>query len=289
MSFSVGVVIDPSEAKSQYSTSQGRPLGTRAETPDGRVFRWALNGGTALGMGIPVQAAAIYELDKDTAYTAPINDTEDISTTWRSFTVESETATGEIAANEYADGFVRVAYSTASNAMGQMVVIKSNDASATSSTDALGSTMTITIADNDALTASLDTGAVVTLHHNPYWKTVVCAGGAAEANLIVGVPIRPVSASYYYWAQTWGPCVVIQDGVLVAGQRVQISTDTDEAVSVLNFRTSTNSTFLAGDTDADAGIGFIHAVAAVKQTIGYAMGSPGQDQKAGLIFLTLSP
>ena len=275
-SFPPFVELKGSDVKTIHTTKQ-HPLGTRGITQDGRVFRYALNGAAALGMGIPVASAAIEVLEKDTEYTAPINDTEDISTTWREFTVETESCTGEITADDYADGYIRVANSTASNAKGQLVRIKSNDASATSSTDALGSTMTITFADDDKLTASLDTGAVTALHHSPYWKVVVMSGGGT-AERVVGVPVRPVTAAYYFWAQTWGPCAVVQDGTVLSGVNVRPSTSTSEAVAMSTPTASTEITA----TDASF-------LALRRPPIGWAMGSPGTDAYFGLMFLTIAP
>jgi len=289
MSFNTHVELSPRDVKTQHTTKR-HPLGTRGMTADGRVFRYAYAGGTNLVMGVPVTTAALVLLDQDTAYATSINDTEDISTTWRSFTVETETATGEIAKNEYADGYVRIAYSTGSGTQGQMISIKSNDVSATSSTDAAGSTMTVTFGDGDELTAALDTGAVAVLHHNPYWGVVACAGGGTQTGVVVGVPVRPLTANYYGWIQTWGPCVVCQEGTAATGQLATVSTATDEALALVEYRTSTNSTqILTADTDADAGIGYINGVAITKQHIGYAMGSPGTTLYFELYFLTISP
>ncbi len=272
------VDLKSSDVKTTSSTKHF-PLGTRGMTADGRAYRYAYNGGTALTMGVPVMTAALYALDKDTEYTAPINDTEEISTTWRSFTVETETSTGEIAANEYADGFVRVATSTAATAKGQLVRIKSNDASATSSTDALGSTMTITFADDDKLTVALTTGAITTLHHSPYWGTVAAIGaGAAMAGAPVGVPNVAVAINYYYWAQTWGPCAVRQDGVAITGFSAIVSTGA----------TSTGVQTVAKNANATGSTSALWTNTA-RPTIGWWMGSPGTDDYFGLIFLTINP
>ncbi len=288
MGFVSFVELDPTDVKTQTSTKI-HPLGTRGMTSDGRVYRYAY-AGAALVAGVPVQTIAATLLDKDESYTAPINDTEEISTTWRSFTVETETATGAITADEYADGYVRVATSTGSGVGGQLIRIKSHDASATSSTDALGSTMTIVFADDDALAVTLTTGAVTALHHNPYYGVLSVAGGATPAGGCVGVPNIAFTSTYYGWVQTWGPCAVLQDGaVLRAGERVVVSTSTSDAISHIGVRTSSNSTFLALDTDADAGIGMINAVAAVRQSIGWSMVTGGTDAYFGLIFLTISP
>jgi hypothetical protein len=287
--FSTVVELTPKMVKTTTSGIKHK-LGTRGVTADGRVYRYSYSG-AALTVGVPVQTKALYLLDQDTAYTAPINDTETISTTWRSFTVETETATGEITANEYKDGYVRVASSTVSGTAGQLIRIKSNTASATSSTDSLGSTMTVTFADDDEPAVSIDTGAVTTLHHNPYYGVIANAGGAAPLpGITVGVPNVAVSSGYYFWAQTWGACAVLQDLTLVTGGLAVQSTSTSDGISLVGVRTSTNSTFLsAGDTDADAGIGFINAVAATRPTIGWVMSSPGTDDKYALIFLTISP
>ena len=276
MSFTPFVTLKNSDVKSIYSTARWA-LGTRGQTADGRVFRFALNGGTALAIGKPVTGPALYVLDKDTEYNTPVNDTEDIGTTWKSFTVETESATGEIAANEYAQGFARVAVSTASNAAGQIFVIKSNDASATSSTDSLGSTMTITISDDDQIAAALDTGAIITLHHNPYYGVVVSAGGASgTARAIVGIPACTVTASYYFWVQTWGPCTALQDGVVIEGYKGVVSSGSDAGLQTVSKGNATNS------TDAQW-------VTAARPGIGYWLGSPGTDNGYGLFFLTVAP
>ncbi len=276
MGFVSFVELDPTDVKTQTSTKI-HPLGTRGITSDGRVYRYAY-AGAALVAGVPVQTIASTLLDNDTAYTAPINDTEEISTTWRSFTVETETATGEIAANEYADGWVRVATSTASAAAGQLIRIKSHDASATSSTDALGSTMTIVFADDDKLAVTLTTGAVTILHHNPYYGVLSVAGGATPAGGCVGVPNIAFTSAYYGWVQTWGPCAVLQDGVLIQGQNVIVSTSTSDAVAVNVISTST-----------DAYPDVIPASSSTRQTVGWSMVTGGTDAYFGLIFLTISP
>jgi hypothetical protein len=286
MGFATYVELKPKDVKTTYSTKQ-YPLGTRGMTTDGRVYRFAYAGGTIYA-GRPLQPAAATLLDTSSGYTAPINDTEEVGTTWRSFTVETETATGEISANEFSDGFVRVASSTGSYVDAQVLRIKSNDASATSATDALGTTMTITIADDDAIDVALTTGAVTTLHHN-HWYGLTHGYGAVAC---VGVANCTVASGTYFWAQTWGACAVKVDGTAtIAGADVVMSTDsTSTGVSVVGIRTSTNSTFLsAGDTDCDAGIGFIHAVAAQRQKIGWAIIGGGTDNDAGFIFLTITP
>ena len=292
MGFDTGVELKASLVKTQFSTDQGIPLGTRGFTNDGRVFRWTLNAATALTLGVPVQSAALEVLDKDTEYTAGVNDTEDISTTWRQIKLDTEAATKSIAADEYADGWLRIANSTVYAAgEGQLIRIKSHDASATSSTDAAGSTMTVVFADDDVVLSGIDTGAIITVHHSPYWQVIACAGGASPTGYVVGVPVRPVSASYYFWAQTWGPCAVLQDGATArTAEELVVSTSTADSLSPVGVRTSTNSTFIGGgDTDADAGIGLINAVAAVRQKIGFTMGSPGTDAYFEMVFLTISP
>lgn len=279
--FDIELTLKASDVKSVHSTEQ-QPLGTRGRTSDGRIFRYALNGATALVQGVPVQTAAIEVPDKDTEFTSIINDTEEITSTFRQMKIETELATKTIAANEYAEGYIRVANSTVySGIKGTMVRIKSHDASATSSTDANGSTMTVVFADDDLFPSNLDTGAVVTLHHNPFWQVVVCVGGADSSLVggIVGVPIVAVAANKYFWAQTWGTCAVLADGVISPGAAVQISTSTSDAVSICS--TYTTSTDVVLDMSYGAGAG--------RQRIGFALGSPGTDAFYHLIFLTISP
>ena len=52
MGFPVVVGLEIGQEKVSYSANQGgRVLGTKAVTPDGRVFRWALNAAVALEAG----------------------------------------------------------------------------------------------------------------------------------------------------------------------------------------------------------------------------------------------
>ena len=233
------------------SSAQKRPLGTRMELPDGRVFRYAKAGGVALDIGKLMAAAVVttgHIKDLAVAATAAIGDT--------SLTITN--ASTAITENQYAEGYVF--FNTAAG-QGQICTIRSHPAETTTS----GSCV-LRLEDEDALTVALTTSSKVGLRKNVYKDVIV------SPTTITGIPIGvtpiAVTLNYYFWIQTWGPAAVLTNGVLVLGQKVAPGETTPGSVDV----TPTNATGAAGQ-EVDVG-----------QTINL-----GATTEYSLIFLTIAP
>ncbi|KKN36498.1 hypothetical protein LCGC14_0773210 [marine sediment metagenome] len=189
------------KGKEIYRTTSDKrhPLGTRGYTRDGRVFRYARNGGVALAVGKLVQSEAPQtNLSDDlsvnigvTSGAAAINITVTTVTTLNAF------AGGYIFVNDGAGE-------------GQMAQILSHTSASTGST--LNSRMNIELADGGIFTTAVSTGAVGTtdsevgIVRNPYDKAIIAP--ATLTSVALGVTPRAVAVNYYFWVQTWGPAVV---------------------------------------------------------------------------------
>src|SRR3990167_3979118 len=100
MRFPVTVGLEIGAEKISYAANQnGRILGTKGITPDGRVFRWALNGATALVAGKLVQTGVVISASIHANGLTVVNTTATGVTT-----ITVLMATTPVAANYYADG-----------------------------------------------------------------------------------------------------------------------------------------------------------------------------------------
>lgn len=273
MSFPNAVNLKSSDVKTTYST-KGYPLGTRGVTNDGRSFAYAL-AGEALTTGIPITSIATGGLTAagQAKINTTINSTEDLTSTWTSISLSSTWSTWGAIANEYTDGYLVIQESTHANARGQSVLVKSNTAGSTSTTDSPDYT-TITFADDDYLNVGCDPGAEVEVVHNEYFDVIENDGTTSLP--IVGVPVCEIADNYYFWAQTWGPCVVQIQGTGVHGEALVPSTDSLQGLGPLSKGNAT------GMTDASY-------ESSVKIRCGYLLGTAPGDTDMGLAFLTIRP
>lgn len=197
----------------QESETQKVPLGAKLELNDGRVFRYCKNGGVALAAGKTVQSV-IVATERDDAINAAVA----VTVGSKSFLF---TAAVGITANEFDEGFAHIVNDTGE---GLQYKIKSHTV-ATAGNDA-----TITLYDPivTALTATTD----VILSSSPY-RAVILSDG--DLSYIVGVPTIPVTALYYFWAQSGGVGMTLKSDATGAGTtELEISADvaggTDGAV-----------------------------------------------------------
>ncbi len=172
----------------ETSSEQLHPLGTRLEIGDGRVFHYAQNSAAATLDASKVLQAAIPlvgHLKLNVAATALVGATR----------VSVTLATTAATVNLYAGGYLNVDNGGAYN----YYKIK----------DHLAITLTGTGWFNlyDPIVAQITAGYKVTLIQN-LWKNVIVAPATLTA-VPIGVNIVSVVASYYFWAQTWGPCNVL--------------------------------------------------------------------------------
>lgn len=174
----------------EESETQQHALGTLIELQDGRKFRYCKNGAVALAAGKLLQAV-ILGTERDDAVNAAaavaIGGTEVVIT-----------AVVTVGANDWAEGFLHIVNDTGE---GLQYKIKSNTAAA------IASDYTVTLYDPiiTALAATTD----VILSKSPYAGVLLAAD---DLSLIVGVPTIPVTANYYFWSQTGGVGMVLQNG-----------------------------------------------------------------------------
>jgi hypothetical protein len=190
------------------SSTQRFPLGTRGVTVDGRVFRYAQNGAVAL-VAHRLVANAIEGPWTTGTYThfANVPGTSGGFAAGTTQVYIGDTATGSATANYYKDGWLIV--NSTDTSYTQMVRINSH-AAISSATQASSPGVIINLDPGTGLNKAgvTDTG-LVKLVANPYRAVVVAIGGTAVGltNVPLGIPPVAVTASYYFWLQTWGPAL----------------------------------------------------------------------------------
>lgn len=196
-------------------------LGTGMELPDGRTFRYALAGGTALSPGKIVAApvpVANHDMDLVTAVTA-------IGASAVTVTLGATAAT----ADQYADGYL---YTNDGTGEGQIYRVDGHLAIAS------GGTGAINLDENDKIVVALDGTTLSGLQTSPYSAVVVTP--TTVTNRTVGVPATLIAADEYGWVQTKGLASVFVNGTVVLGEPVRVAGATAPgAVQALN-RDGTN-------------------------------------------------
>ena len=259
MSFPVTVGLEIGMEKISYAGNQnGRVLGTRAVTPDGRVFRWSLNAAVALEAGKLVQTLA------EIHTSVFVNGLTVVNTTATGVTTITVTmATTILAANLYADGDLVVDTSP-----GQaMYRIKSHPGADS------GQNAEFTLYESDEIKDIMTSGTTtVGFRRNPYTSVIVSPTTITGAP--IGVTPISVAASRYFWLQTWGVALVNMDQAPVAGKRVITG-----ILSAGNLDISSTSS--ADSTGANEASSY--------PQIGVAQTAGAGADKYHRVFLTISP
>ena len=180
----------------QTSSTQKEALGTLRILSDGRKFRYARAGASALAPGKLGVSAAIAAAHVDEAILAAVA----IGTKVLSLTVTTGTA---ILANELKGGAFQVNDDTGE---GHSYVIDANSALASG-----GTTISVTL--EEGIKVALTTDSTFTLVHSP-WNDVI---ESATIGTPVGIAPIDVTAAYYYWAQTGGLGIGLITGTPAAG------------------------------------------------------------------------
>lgn len=181
------------------SATQLMPLGTYAETADGRGYRYAK-------MGVTVGVAG-------RIYQAPAEDTTNfqnltVSVNSVGDTTVTTTSTVTLTANQLAGGFLTFTQGTTGT--GLIYRIKSHAA-------AVGAVVVFTL-DDPILVAT--TGTVkIDVHPNPYNGVVITPAGSATS-CPVGVSNSVITASQFGWLQTHGPAAVLCSTTITVGNNV---------------------------------------------------------------------
>lgn len=192
------------------SSTPAHPLGSKAYTKDGRVFRYAQAGASDLVAGNVQQSAA--PIANHLANTPPA-----VAAGAYSFTYTPGATAG--AANLYAEGYLQVD-TTPGNGYTYQVA---GHAAITSST-------AFTLNLVDPIQVALTTSSRVGLVHNPYKNVIVNPTTATAA--VAGVAPYIITATQYGWIQTWGPCSTLINGTPGVGIGVVVSATTAGAVDV---------------------------------------------------------
>lgn len=201
-------------AQDVYSTSANKmmALGTKGQTPDGRLYRYTLAGAVDLAPGKLVQIPAVVSAHQNIAVaTATVIGDRSINVTL------GATAT---TINQYNDGYV-VGYDV--SGVGQTLQISSTPVIALSTSGRLQLADPIVIAQL--------TTAKVNLELNP-WSGTLVSTTADTTEMVVGVPQVTITAAQYGWVQTRGVAAVLGNGTITKGAGVIKSATTAGATDI---------------------------------------------------------
>lgn len=204
-----GILIAGQQLYSSTSV-QAHALGELALTNDGRAFRYAKCGGTAMVPGKLYQAPAEVTNHQNVEPTA----TCAIGSTSVTVTLGATAAT----ANQYAGGLLVV---TITPGQGYSYKIKSHPAADASAT------LTLTL--EDPLLVALTTSSNVDLVANKFSGVIV--NPTTASSCIAGVAVYPVAASEFGWLQVGGYApILVDDQTIVVGTNVAASNQAAGAI-----------------------------------------------------------
>jgi hypothetical protein len=193
-------------------------LGTRAQTPDGRVFYYARVGIAITTAGMIVDAAttfteANHRMDLTLILAHSAGDT----------TISLEVPTTDLTKDRYADGYLMF---NDGPGEGEVYRIKSHPAHDASEDN----TVIFTIDEPDGIRTALTTATEAQIIENPYLAVKLLDGDGVPESGALGVTTIPMTANYYGWIQTAGiGSVAIGAAVGVVGDALQISQASGES------------------------------------------------------------
>lgn len=173
------------------------PLGQQLVLPDGRKFRFALNGGSTLVVGEVQGSAAIITTDQSmTAVAAAVG----------ARTISFVHGAATVVINYFAEGYAIISLTPG---LAETYRIASHAALTSSGTD------TVNLAPGHAVRTALTATSDISLLANPYAGVVVVAATIAQPP--VGVAKVALTSGQFGWLQTRGPCGVICTGTMTIG------------------------------------------------------------------------
>ena len=183
------------------STIQYHQLGQRAETTDGRAFRYVKVGAAN------TVAGKVYQSPAEDTTNETLSGGHSVTAAAVGTNTVTLTDSITLAANVLAGGYLSV---NVTPGQGQLYKIKSN----TAVTASAG--MVITLEDN--IRVALTTSSKVIFLPSPY-AGIVIEPGSTTGN-IVGVAVSVITAGNYGWVQVYGPTSCLFTGTGVAGKAV---------------------------------------------------------------------
>jgi hypothetical protein len=194
----------PKQEWYEESETQQYQIGTRYALSDGRVFRYAKAGASALVAGDLLQSAVnggTTTYQHDLTPSAAAVGAEAITFT---------TVTDAITANEFTDGYLAITDGGAAASQGLMYGITTHEG---------GAAGALEFKIDRPLTVAVTTSSRITIIKNPYMD-VIQAPATTPTGMAVGVATIAATATYYTWVQTWGLCNVLIKTALTAGASV---------------------------------------------------------------------
>jgi len=190
------------------TAAQKAKLGTRMVFPDGREYRYAHNGGSAIAEGLVVAAEALVAHHGSSGNLA-------VATTAAGSRTVSVTVGGTAAAKDlYAEGYLW--FNLAGTSVHEFYKIEKHDAFGSSGA------ATVTLDEQSGLHQAVTSGTdTVGMMKSPYKDVIVHP--AAVAGRPVGVTVNNFTAAYYGWIQTRGISVLKIDGTPALGSPLGIS------------------------------------------------------------------
>lgn len=231
------LLVVPQDVLQTSSTAQA-PLGARASTPDGRVFRYCQFGSTTNLVAGNIVAGAI-----PTANHLGLSPTSNAGT--GTFLVTVTAGATAVSAGQYANGVLTV--NAGAGRLGYTYSIVGNTACASSGT----SVVTI----GEPLAYAVLTGDTVSLFPNIYSSIVQ---NATSATVPLGVAVVNGSAAFFGWIQTRGSVAVLSDaGAPAIGSPITPSVATAGSVSAGGGTTPIVGFMLQAATSAQTRTAFV--------------------------------
>jgi hypothetical protein len=213
MAFPLSVNLGYGQEKTETSGKKHK-LGTRASTPDGRVFYYA-----RCGSGAAISTAGMI-VDASTTFTEANHDmdlTLILAHSAGDTTISLEVPTTDLTEDRYADGYLMF---NDGPGEGEVYRIKSHPAHDASDDN----TVIITLDEPDGIRTALTTATEAQLVENPYLGVKIIDGNGTMETGALGVTVIPMTASYYGWLQTAGiGSVAIGAAVGIVGDGLQVS------------------------------------------------------------------
>lgn len=203
-----GVVIGSGLPPVLDEANPTHELGERIVTPEGRAFRYAKAGTSALVAGELLQSPAEDTAVQSIAVAAAVVGATSVTTT----------GTVTVTADEYAGGWL-VATGEGGTGNGVMYRIKSHPA-------ATAAVVTVTL--EDPLQVAFSASTQVDFVKNPYNGVIV--NPTTASGTVVGVAVNNITASQYGWIQTEGVATVLSQGGATVGALQVASNGTAGAV-----------------------------------------------------------
>lgn len=206
MSIPAQVALAPGQEKFTSTTARGLSLGTKGYSRDGRVFRWALCGGSNIAGNLVCQT--MVTPGGSSAFTGGVGINAAYSSGSQTLTLVAGASgiSTTLAKDQFADGFMTVHVNTAG--LSGPYKVKSHTAG-----DSVTVT-TVTLDDNDKIIGAMDTATRVGFRTNPYTSVIVQPTTATGVS--IGVTPVPVTAGNYFWLQTGGWAQVMADAAVAA-------------------------------------------------------------------------